>query len=217
MSAADLYLLPHDSFKSQVPKALLNTDLVVLRDFVEGFINQAIEEQYCNIFNPEFGSVYNVSERPKVMTTQQMKVVIIDERLKDDKYKLAYATSGSAAFDVRACVNEPLSIPSNQTYKVSLGFKMALPQGTAAILIPRSGSGSQGLVLGNLVGLIDQDYTGEVFATIWNRSSGCFIINPMDRIGQILIVPIVQVEPVIVESLTPTERGEGGFGSTGTA
>lgn len=216
MNPSDLYL-PKELTIDFVPVGLTNVDPVALRKFTADLIDKAVEEYQYNLMNQDFGSLYNVSKKDEVMTKQKLQVVLTDERLKQDQYRLAYATSGSAAFDIRACVNELLSIPPKGTAKISLGFKMGLPEGTAALMIPRSGSGSQGLVLGNLVGLIDQDYTGEVFATLWNRSAECFRINPMDRIGQILIVPVIQVEPVIVESLASTERGEGGFGSTGTA
>lgn len=216
MNPSDLYL-PQELLPTSVPEDLANVNLRSLRKFTADLIDQAVREYRYNLISRDFGSLYNVAQKENVVAKQKLQVVLTDERLKQGQYKLAYATSGSAAFDVRACMNEPLHISAGFTAKISLGFKMSLPEGTAALLIPRSGSGSQGLVLGNLVGLIDQDYTGEVFATIWNRSSECFRINPMDRIGQILIVPVIQVEPVIVESLTPTERGEGGFGSTGIA
>lgn len=216
MKPSDLYL-PQELLPTSVPEGLSNTDLKLLRKFTADLIDQAVREYRYNLIDEDFGSLHNTSRKGGFMIKQKLQVVLVDDRLKEDRYKLSYATSGSAAFDVRACMNEPLHVSAGFTAKISLGFKMSLPEGTAALMIPRSGSGSQGLVLGNLVGLIDQDYTGEVFATIWNRSSECFRINPMDRIGQILIVPVIQVEPVIVESLTPTERGEGGFGSTGTA
>lgn len=147
-------------------------------------------------------------------------VQVLDDRLTGLSYATA-ATAGAAGVDVYACVNEVELIPAGMTKLVPLGFAMALPENTAALLLPRSWLGHKsGIVLGNLVGLIDHDYRGQVFASVWNRNpigSPAFQINPMDRIAQMIVVPVLRPEYRVVSELPTTERGDGGFGSTGTA
>ena len=129
----------------------------------------------------------------------------------------AYATAGSAGLDLRACIDEPLTLKPGDSALVPSGLAIHLGDpGLAAIVIPRSGLGHKhGIVLGNLVGLIDSDYQGQVFVSCWNRGRESFIVNPMERIAQLVVVPVVQVELNIVESFDESARGAGGFGSTG--
>lgn len=130
----------------------------------------------------------------------------------------AYATSGSAGLDLRACLNEPLTLQPNAWQLVPTGIAVHLKDpGYAAMLLPRSGLGHKhGIVLGNLVGLIDSDYQGQLMVSAWNRSDVAFTIEPMERIAQMVIVPVVQATfNVVAEFEVPSERGEGGYGSTG--
>jgi dUTP pyrophosphatase len=145
----------------------------------------------------------------------KIDVRILDARLKD---KLpAYATSGSAGLDLRACLDAPLSLQPNAWQLVPTGMAIYLKDpGYAALILPRSGLGHKhGIVLGNLVGLIDSDYQGQLMVSAWNRSDVAFTIEPMERIAQLVIVPVLQAEFNVVEAFTATERGEGGYGSTG--
>lgn len=145
----------------------------------------------------------------------KIDVRILDARLKD---KLpAYATRGSAGLDLRACLDAPLTLQPNAWQLVPTGIAIYLQDpGYAALILPRSGLGHKhGIVLGNLVGLIDSDYQGQLMVSAWNRSDVAFTIAPMERIAQLVIVPVVQAEFNVVESFTATERGEGGYGSTG--
>jgi dUTP pyrophosphatase len=131
-----------------------------------------------------------------------------------------YATVGSAAADVCAAIDSPVTIHPGETVQIPLGFALELPAGLAALLLPRSGLGAkQGVVLGNLVGLCDSDYRGQYIAALWLRQDGqAFTVNPGDRIAQLMIVPVVSdVVFSEVEELGTTERGEGGFGSTGAS
>lgn len=130
-----------------------------------------------------------------------------------------YATEGSAGLDLRACIDEPLILSAGQTVLIPTGLAIHLADpNLCAILLPRSGLGHKhGIVLGNLVGLIDSDYQGELKVSLWNRSNETFTINPMDRIAQMVIVPIVQAAFEIVDEFHSSERGSGGFGSTGQA
>ena len=129
------------------------------------------------------------------------------------------ATAGSAGFDVRACAEHFIPISPGETTLVPLGFSLELDAGYGAFLLPRSGLGHKhGIVLGNLVGLVDEDYKGQVFASVWNRSDEYgdgFIINPGDRIAQMVVMPVWTGEFSEVEELTETARGANGFGSTG--
>ena len=146
----------------------------------------------------------------------QIDVKIMDGRLADQLP--AYATSGSAGLDLRACLDAPLTLASNAWQLVPTGIAVYLKDpGYAALLLPRSGLGHKhGIVLGNLVGLIDSDYQGQLMVSCWNRSDLAFTIEPMERIAQMVIVPVVQAQfHVVTEFEAPSARGEGGYGSTG--
>lgn len=140
---------------------------------------------------------------------------IMDNRLKE--HLPSYATPGSAGLDLRACIDHVLTLQPGDTELIPTGI--AIHIGTpdlAAIILPRSGLGHKhGIVLGNLVGLIDSDYQGQLFVSCWNRSKSAFILNPMERLAQLVIVPVVRVGFNIVDDFESSERGEGGFGSTG--
>ena len=140
---------------------------------------------------------------------------ILDERLHGQP--LGYATAGSAGLDLRACIAETIVVEPGRTELIPTGIAMHLADpGLAAMVLPRSGLGHKhGIVLGNLVGLIDSDYQGQVFVSLWNRSSTAFTLEPMERIAQLVVVPVVQVAFTLVESFDQSERGAGGFGSTG--
>jgi len=146
---------------------------------------------------------------------RKLDVKILDERLRSQLP--SYATSGSAGLDLRACVPEPLTLKPGDTALIPSGMAIHLDDpGLAAVVIPRSGLGHKhGIVLGNLVGLIDSDYQGQVFVSCWNRGREPFVLNPMERIAQLVVVPVVQVELNVVESFEESARGAGGFGSTG--
>ena len=128
-----------------------------------------------------------------------------------------YATPGSAGLDLRACISEPLTIQPGTTHLIPTGLAIHLADsGYAAMILPRSGLGHKhGIVLGNLVGLIDSDYQGELMVSTWNRGSTEFVLNPMDRLAQLVIVPVLQVGFNVVTEFDSSLRGEGGFGSTG--
>ena len=145
----------------------------------------------------------------------KLDVRILDERLRQQMP--AYATPGSAGLDLRACLDAPLTLAPNGWQLVPTGMAIHLGDpGYAALILPRSGLGHKhGIVLGNLVGLIDSDYQGQLMVSAWNRSDTAFTIEPMERIAQLVIVPVVQAEFHIVEAFPPTERGVGGYGSTG--
>lgn len=144
-----------------------------------------------------------------------IKLRVLDERIKD--LLPAYGTPGSAAFDLRACIDNALTIESNQVVLINTGISVFIENpGLAGMILPRSGLGHKnGIVLGNLVGLIDSDYQGPLMVSCWNRGTTPFTIQPLDRIAQLLIVPVVQVQFDIVDSFEETQRGEGGFNSTG--
>ena len=129
----------------------------------------------------------------------------------------AYATAGSAGLDLRACVDAPLTLRPGDSALVPTGLAIHLGDpGLAAVIIPRSGLGHKhGIVLGNLVGLIDSDYQGQVFVSCWNRGNETFVVNPLERIAQLVVVPVVQVELEVVADFEQSSRGAGGFGSTG--
>jgi dUTP pyrophosphatase len=128
-----------------------------------------------------------------------------------------YATSASAGLDLRACIDAPLVIAPGETHLVPTGLAIYIANpGYAGMILPRSGLGHKhGIVLGNLVGLIDADYQGPLMVSAWNRSSQAFTLNPMERLAQLVIVPVQQVEFNIVDAFVSTDRGTGGFGSTG--
>jgi dUTP pyrophosphatase len=142
-------------------------------------------------------------------------IKILDARMTDQLP--AYATSGSAGLDLRACIAEPLTIQPGTTHLIPTGLAIHLADsGYAAMILPRSGLGHKhGIVLGNLVGLIDSDYQGELMVSTWNRGSTEFVLNPMDRLAQLIIVPVLQVGFNVVTEFDSSVRGEGGFGSTG--
>ena len=149
------------------------------------------------------------------MTTVDIKV--LDARMAD--CLPAYATPGSAGLDLRACLDAPIVLEPGQAQLIPTGLSMHLGDpGLAAMILPRSGLGHKnGIVLGNLVGLIDSDYQGPMMVSCWNRGSAAFTVQPMERIAQLVIVPVVQATFRQVDSFEATERGEGGFGSTGRA
>lgn len=140
---------------------------------------------------------------------------ILDARLKDNLP--AYATAGAAGLDLRACLASSVELAPGATTLVPTGIALHIADpGLAAMILPRSGLGhKQGIVLGNLVGLIDSDYQGQIFVSVWNRGHTIFTIQPLERIAQLVVVPVVQASFNVVESFEESERGEGGFGSTG--
>lgn len=141
---------------------------------------------------------------------------ILDPRMKDSLP--AYATQGSAGLDLRACLDEPLVFSPGDTRLVPTGIAIHLADpGFAAVILPRSGLGHKhGMVLGNLVGLIDSDYQGQIMVSAWNRSDKTYTLNPMERLAQLVIVPVLQVGFNIVEEFGESRRKDNGFGSTGT-
>lgn len=147
----------------------------------------------------------------------RIDVKILDRRLHDTPPQ--YATPGSAGLDLRACLEAPVHLHPGETTLVPTGIAIHLADpGLAAMILPRSGLGHKhGIVLGNLVGLIDSDYQGELMVSVWNRGKETFAISPMDRIAQLIIVPVLQVAFNVVEDFADSSRGEGGFGSTGKA
>lgn len=140
---------------------------------------------------------------------------IIDARMRDQLPN--YATAGSAGLDLRACIEAPLSIEPGSTHLIPTGLAIHIADPAyAAMILPRSGLGHKhGIVLGNLVGLIDSDYQGELMVSTWNRGSTAFVLNPMERLAQLVIVPVLQVGFRVVDSFEESDRGAGGFGSTG--
>jgi dUTP pyrophosphatase len=147
----------------------------------------------------------------------KLEVKILDPRIGRDIELPRRATSGSAGLDLRACIDAPLSLEPGQAELVPTGIAIHLGDPSlAAVLLPRSGLGHKhGIVLGNLVGLIDSDYQGQVMVSVWSRGERAFTINPGDRIAQMVVVPVVQVELEVVEEFEMSARGAGGFGSTG--
>jgi dUTP pyrophosphatase len=146
---------------------------------------------------------------------RKIDVRILDARLRDQLP--AYSTPGSAGLDLRACLDSPLMLEPGRSELVPSGIAVHLADpGLAAMVLPRSGLGHKhGIVLGNLVGLIDSDYQGQVLVSVWNRGKGSFTLNPMERIAQLVVVPVVQVDFNIVDEFAESSRGAGGFGSTG--
>jgi len=145
----------------------------------------------------------------------QVELKILDSRLNENIP--AYATSGSAGLDLRACINEAVTIKPGETTLIPTGMAVHLANPAyAAMILPRSGLGHKhGIVLGNLVGLIDSDYQGQLFVSCWNRSQEAFVMNPMERIAQLVIVPVIQASFTVVNEFNESDRGVGGFGSTG--
>ena len=146
---------------------------------------------------------------------KKLDVKILDPRMRDQLPQ--YATAGSAGLDLRACIDAPITLAPGQTELVPTGIAIHLDDpGYAAVVLPRSGLGHKhGIVLGNLVGLIDSDYQGQIFISTWNRGNAPFVLNPMERLAQLVVVPVAQVELNVVEDFTESSRGAGGFGSTG--
>jgi len=145
----------------------------------------------------------------------QIDVRLLDPRLRHNPPH--YATAGSAGLVLRACIEAPVKIHPGETMLIPTGIAIHLADpGLAAMILPRSGLGHKhGIVLGNLVGLIDSDYQGEIMVSTWNRGSESFTLNPLDRLAQLVVVPVVQVAFNVVDEFAASERGAGGFGSTG--
>ena len=148
---------------------------------------------------------------------QKIQLKILDSRLGNEFPLPHYATDGAAGMDMRACVDAPLVIAPGETLLIPTGLAIHIQEpGLAAMLLPRSGLGHKhGIVLGNLVGLIDSDYQGQVFVSCWNRGSETFTIQPGERIAQMVIVPVVHADFEVVEEFAASTRGAGGFGHTG--
>ncbi len=148
---------------------------------------------------------------------QKIQLKILDPRLGNEFPLPHYATDGSAGMDMRACLDGPLQLAPGEPHLIPTGLAIHVADtGLAAVLLPRSGLGHKhGIVLGNLVGLIDSDYQGQVFVSCWNRGENTFIVEPGERVAQMVIVPVVRAEFEIVEDFDASERGAGGFGHTG--
>jgi len=146
---------------------------------------------------------------------RKLDVRILDARLSADLPR--YATHGSAGLDLRACIDAPMTLKPGESNLVASGIAIHLgDRGLAAMILPRSGLGHKhGIVLGNLVGLIDSDYQGQIFVSMWNRGQHEYTVQPLERIAQLIVVPVVQVELNIVDDFEESERGAGGFGHTG--
>lgn len=145
----------------------------------------------------------------------KIDIKILDTRLQTQLP--SYATPGSAGLDLRACTEQPLAVQPGETQLIPTGVAIHIADPSyAAVVLPRSGLGHKhGIVLGNLVGLIDSDYQGQIFVSCWNRGQTEFLLNPMERIAQLVIIPVVQARFNVVENFEVSHRGEGGFGSTG--
>jgi dUTP pyrophosphatase len=146
-----------------------------------------------------------------------LKVRILDARLGTEYPLPEYATAGSAGLDLRACIDAALTLAPGQSILIPTGLSIFLDDpALAAVILPRSGLGHKhGIVLGNLVGLIDSDYQGPLMVSCWNRSASAYVVQPGERIAQLLIVPVVQVRLEVVSEFVATDRGDGGFGSSG--
>jgi dUTP pyrophosphatase len=149
------------------------------------------------------------------MQKPTIELKILDDRVR--QHLPTYATSGSAGMDLRACIGEPLTIAPGDTVLIPTGVAIHIADpGLAAVILPRSGLGHKhGIVLGNLVGLIDSDYQGPLMVSCWNRGRDPYTLNPLDRLAQLVIVPVVQAKFEVVEDFEKSERGHGGFGSSG--
>nr|MBS0019773.1 dUTP diphosphatase [Gammaproteobacteria bacterium] len=148
---------------------------------------------------------------------RKIQLKILDPRLGSDVPLPTYATPGSAGLDLRACLDEPLQLAPGKTHLISSGLAIHIDDpGLAAVILPRSGLGHKhGIVLGNLIGLIDSDYQGEVLISCWNRGPSTFTIHPGERIAQMIFVPVVQAEFELVDLFRKSNRGKGGFGHSG--
>lgn len=153
------------------------------------------------------------------MTKKKMQLKVLDSRLGQDIPMPAYATQGSAGIDLRACLEADLHLAPGETTLIPTGLSLYIEDpNLAAMILPRSGLGHKhGIVLGNLVGLIDSDYQGQLMVSCWNRGDTTFAISVGERIAQLVVVPVVQIDFDLVSEFQVSERGEGGFGSTGTA
>ena len=153
------------------------------------------------------------------MQLRSIELKILDARIGDSIPLPHYATDGSAGLDMRACIDEALVVSPGETVLVPTGIAIHIGDpGLAAVLLPRSGLGHKhGLVLGNLTGLIDSDYQGQVFISCWNRGSKAYEVQPAERIAQMVFVPVEQVRFAVVQEFADSERGDGGFGHSGTA
>ena len=149
---------------------------------------------------------------------RSIELKILDPRLGDSIELPHYATGGSAGLDMRACIDEALTVAPGETVLIPTGLAIHIADASlAAVLLPRSGLGHKhGLVLGNLTGLIDSDYQGQVFISCWNRSSNSYEVQPAERIAQMVFVPVEQVRFDVVEEFNDSDRGAGGFGHSGT-
>jgi dUTP pyrophosphatase len=149
------------------------------------------------------------------MTTVTIDLKILDERIR--AHLPAYATAGSAGMDLRACIDAPIALAPGQTELIPTGVAIHVGDpGLAAVILPRSGLGHKhGIVLGNLVGLIDSDYQGPLMVSCWNRGQTPYTLQPMERLAQLVIVPVVQAKWNVVDDFEASHRAEGGFGSTG--
>jgi len=148
---------------------------------------------------------------------RKIELKILDPRIGSEYPLPAYATDGSAGLDLRACVDAPLEVKPGESHLIPTGIAIHIGDpGLAAVLLPRSGLGhKKGIVLGNLVGLIDSDYQGQIFVSCWNRSSDSFTINAGERIAQMVFIPVVQAAFEVVDDFEASVRGSGGFGHTG--
>jgi dUTP diphosphatase len=146
---------------------------------------------------------------------RKLEVRVLDPRIRENLPH--YATAGAAGLDLRACLDTPLVLEPGASELVRTGLAIHLADpGLAAVVLPRSGLGAKhGIVLGNLVGLIDSDYQGELMVSVWNRGRAAFTVQPLERIAQLVVVPVVQVQLQVVDAFAESARGAGGFGSTG--
>lgn len=151
------------------------------------------------------------------MTRQKLQIRLLDARIGQDIPFPAYATDGSAGLDLRACLTQPLVLEPGDTQLIGTGLAIHIADpALAAMILPRSGLGHKhGIVLGNLVGLIDSDYQGELMLSCWNRGQSRFTVEPGERLAQLVLVPVVQADFEVVDSFDSSHRGSGGFGSTG--
>ncbi|TCK06185.1 dUTP diphosphatase [Marinobacterium mangrovicola] len=151
------------------------------------------------------------------MNKRKLQVKILDDRIGGQFPLPAYATDGSAGLDLRACLDDAITLEPGQTELIPTGLAIHIEDpNLCAMILPRSGLGHKhGIVLGNLVGLIDSDYQGQLFVSCWNRGNTTFSVEPGERIAQMVLVPVVQADFEVVEEFTDTDRGDGGFGSSG--
>jgi dUTP pyrophosphatase len=163
-------------------------------------------------------SIVSFPIRNRPVTVRKVQIKILDKRIGGDYPLPQHATGGSAGVDLRACIDAPCELRPGDTQLIPSGIAIYLADpGYAALVLPRSGLGHKhGIVLGNLVGLIDSDYQGQIFVSVWNRGQTAFTIQPGERIAQLVVVPVAQVEFDVVNEFVATERGSSGFGSSGT-